>query len=87
MLAKKPLSSDTKSLRTNFFKKSFFFLRLLLPQGLSIIAASQYVRRFFKAEAKAQMDEMVLLIREAFQEKLSNAEWMDEETRLFKSFF
>ena len=84
--SKKTLRSDTKSRRTNLPKKSFFFL-LLLPQGLSIIAASQYVRRFFKAEATAQMDEMVLLIREAFQEKLSNAEWMDDETRLLQSVF
>ncbi len=50
-------------------------------QGLSMVSASMYVRRFFKPEAKSQMKEMTGLLREAFREKLEEAAWMDPETR------
>lgn len=41
----------------------------------------QYVRKFFRHDAKAIALEMVNGIRKEFEEILENVNWMDEETR------
>lgn len=40
-----------------------------------------YVDRYFPPEYKAQMEELVGYLREAFADRLQTLEWMDDETR------
>ncbi len=40
-----------------------------------------YVKRYFKPEAKARMDELVENLRKAFEIRINNLEWMGPETK------
>lgn len=51
----------------------------LMPMATSSI----YVRNHFDHEAKAQVEEMISLIMEAFVELLDEEEWLTPETKAF----
>jgi putative endopeptidase len=40
-----------------------------------------YVERFFPAESKAEMEKLVSFLRQAFHDRLTNNDWMDDATR------
>ncbi len=40
-----------------------------------------YVERYFPAESKQKIDQLVAFLRKAFRERLQNVDWMDQETR------
>lgn len=57
-------------------------------RGVSLINANIgeaigqfYVDRHYPAESQRQMSELIVNLRAAFQERLENSNWMDEETR------
>ena len=55
--------------------------------GLGELIGQAYVDRHFPPEHKAQMEELVEYLRRAMAEQITNAQWMDDETRaeaLFK---
>ena len=53
----------------------------LLNANLGEAVGQIYVQRHFPPESRRQMDELVANLRAAFAERLSNLEWMDDETR------
>ena len=53
----------------------------LINGSLGEAVGKIYIDRHFPPEAKKQMDELVANLVAAFEERLKNNEWMDEETR------
>ncbi|XP_039280391.1 neprilysin-2 [Nilaparvata lugens] len=49
--------------------------------SLSLAVGSQYVRRFFKEDAKKNAEELVLRVRQEMYKILEHVEWMDDKTR------
>lgn len=50
---------------------------------MPMATSSIYVRNHFDHEAKAQVEEMITLIMEAFVELLEEEEWLTAETKAF----
>jgi len=49
--------------------------------GMAGLAGSMYVRKYFKPEEKAAVEEMISYIRAAFHSMLEKVEWMDDKTK------
>ena len=50
---------------------------------MSMATSSIYIRNHFDHEAKAQVEEMITLIMEAFVELLEEEDWLTPETKAF----
>lgn len=50
-------------------------------QVMGFALGAMFVRKVFKGESKARVEEMINSIREAFQENMDSLEWMDSNTR------
>ena len=51
-------------------------------KGVNLAAASLYVKKSFKPEAKEAMDKMVVHLKRAFREVVDEIDWMDEDTKV-----
>jgi predicted metalloendopeptidase len=52
-----------------------------VSSGMGEAVGQIYVERHFPAESKAQMEELVANLREAFAERLANLDWMSDATK------
>ena len=54
----------------------------VVDSSLGFMVGKQYVDRYFKAEAKARMDEMIENLRGSFKVAIAELEWMSEPTKV-----
>lgn len=96
-LAWNVLKSSASSLSSPFVKASFAFTQAQTGQKVQTprwqrmssltdgtigeLLGQLYVAKYFKPEAKARMDAMIVNLRKAFEIRIKGLEWMSDETK------
>lgn len=60
---------------------NFFVIFSCIKNSLANAVGALYVRRYFKEESRQNAMEMVLDIKDAFNDILTEIEWMDKTTK------